>query len=125
MITEVKSGNRVFAVAIGLSSIKEGSFPVTNPSWPLQLLLIKRKKGHVVARHMHRKLEKIPRQPQEAIVVIKGSLEARIFDRKGKFLAKKKVSAGQCLLILDGAHEVKFTKDSLVYAFKDGPFVDD
>ena len=125
MIIDIKSGKKIFARIFDLSGIKEGSFPVTNPSWPIQLLLMNRKKGHVVAKHMHKKLRKISRQPQEALVVIKGSAQASIFDRKGKFLAKKKVSAGQCLLIVDGAHEVKFTQNSLAYAFKDGPHKDD
>jgi hypothetical protein len=125
MTTEIKSGNKIFARVFDLATIKEGSFPVTDPAWPLQLLLMKRKKGHVVAKHMHKKIKKFSQQPQEALVVIKGAVEAKIFDRKGKFLAKKKVKAGQCLLIVDGAHEVKFTKDSLAYAFKDGPHIDD
>jgi hypothetical protein len=98
---------------------------VTHPSWPLQLLLMKRKQGHVVSKHMHKKIRKITQQPQEALVVIKGAVQASIFDRKGKLIAKKNISAGQCLLIVDGAHEVKMTKNSLIYAFKDGPHVDD
>lgn len=125
MITEIKSGNKIFAVVIDLASAKEGSFPVTHPSWPLQLLLMKRKKGYVVKKHMHKKILKFSKQPQEALVVIRGAIEASIFDRKGKFLAKKNISAGQCLLIVDGGHEVKITKNALIYAFKDGPHVDD
>ena len=125
MITEIKSGNKIFALLIDLKEAKEGAFAVTHPSWPLQLLLMKRKKGHVVTKHMHRKIKKFSKQPQEALVVVRGAIEADIFDRKNKLLAKKKVTSGQCLLIVDGAHEVKFTKHSLVYAFKDGPFVND
>ncbi len=125
MITKITSGKKIFALVADLSSAKEGTFPVTNPSWPLQLLLMKRKKGHVVLKHIHRKIRKIIQQPQEALVVIKGAIEAKIFDRKGKFIAKKNVSAGQCLLLVDGGHEVKFTKDSLIYSFKDGPHRDD
>ncbi len=125
MITEIKSGNKVFALVIDLSSVKEGTFPVTDPSWPLQLLLMKRKRGHVVAKHMHKKIRKVTKQPQEAVVVVKGAIEASIFDRKGKIIAKKNVSSGQCLLIVDGAHEIKIIKDALIYAFKDGPYVDD
>jgi hypothetical protein len=125
MITKIKSGNRIFALIVDFSSEKEGAHPATDPSWPLQLLLMKRQKGHVVSKHTHKKVKKITQQPQEALVVIKGQLETRIFNSKGKFIAKKIVSAGQCLLLVDGGHEVKFTKDSLVYAFKDGPYVDD
>lgn len=125
MITKVKQGNKIYALIFDLSGIKEGTHPVTDPVWPLQLLLMKRKAGHVVKKHTHKKIRKITKQPQEALVVIKGALEAKIFDQKGKFIAKKKVSSGQCLLLVDGGHEVKFTKNSFVYAFKDGPHMDD
>ncbi len=125
MITKIKSGNKIFALVFDLSSIKEGAFPVTDPSWSLQVLLMKRKQGHVVAKHMHKKIRKVTKQPQEAVVVIKGAIEASIFDRKGKIIAKKNILAGQCLLIVDGAHEIKITKNSLIYAFKDGPYLDD
>lgn len=125
MITEIKLKNKVFAVILDVSDIKEGTFPTTNPSWSIQMLLMKRKSGHIVPKHMHKKILKTTKQPQEAIVVIKGSIQASIFDRKGTIIAKKNVTAGQCLLIVDGAHEVKITKDALIYAFKDGPYVDD
>lgn len=125
MKTEIRSGKKIFALILGLSDLKEGTHPVTERSWPLQILLMKRKAGHVVERHLHRKIRKISKQPQEALVVIKGAIEASIFDRKGKFIAKKKVLAGQCLLIVDGAHEVKMAKNSLIYAFKDGPHLND
>jgi hypothetical protein len=125
MITKIKSGNKIFALLIDLSSIKEGTFPVTDPSWPLQLLLMKRKHGHVVVKHVHKKIRKVTKQPQEAIVVMKGAIEASIFDRKGKIIAKKNVLSGQCLLIVDGAHEIKIIKNALIYAFKDGPYIDD
>ncbi len=125
MVTKIKSGNKIFALVISLSSIKEGTFPVTDPSWPLQLLLMKRKQGHVVTKHTHKKIRKISQQPQEALVVIKGSVEASIFDEKGVFIAKKHVSAGQCVFFIDGGHEVEMTKNALIYAFKDGPHMDD
>ncbi len=125
MRTEIKSGGKIFAILFDLSSLQEGTFPVTDPSWAIQLLLMKRKKGHVVAKHMHKRIPKVTRQPQEAIVVVKGAIEASIFDRKGKLLAKKDVVAGQCILIVDGAHEIRVTKNALMYAFKDGPYVDD
>lgn len=125
MITKIKSGKKIFALVFDLASMKEGTFPVTDSSWPLQLLLMKRKQGHVVAKHLHKKIRKVTKQPQEAIVVMKGAIEASIFDRKGKFIAKKNISSGKCLLVVDGAHEIKITKNALMYAFKDGPYVDD
>ncbi|MBI5458052.1 hypothetical protein HY971_05010 [Candidatus Kaiserbacteria bacterium] len=125
MRTEIKSGGEVFAVVLDLESIQEGTFPATDPAWSIQLLLMKRKSGHVVAKHTHKKITKTTQQPQEAIVVIKGAIEASIFDEKGELIENKRVTEGQCLLIIRGGHEVRVIEDALMYAFKDGPFVDD
>lgn len=125
MRTEIKSGAEIFAVLVDLESIQEGTFPATDPLGTIQLLLMKRTKGHVVAKHTHKKITKTTQQPQEAIVVIKGAIEASIFDEHGDLIENKKVTAGQCLLILRGGHEVRVIEDALMYAFKDGPFLDD
>ena len=71
-----------------------------------------------------KKNRKVTNLPQEVLVVIKGSLEASIFDEKGIFIAKKHVTAGQCVFFVDGGHEVKMTKNVLIYTFKDGPHVE-
>lgn len=115
----------MFAVIVDLESIQEGTFPVTDPMWSIQLLLMKRKKGHVVAKHTHKRIIKTTQQPQEAIVVIKGAIEASIFDEKGDLIEKKNITAGQCLLIIRGGHEVRIIEDALIYAFKDGPYKED
>ncbi len=125
MRTEITSAGEIFAIALDLESIQEGSFPATDPAWSIQLLLMNRKKGHVVAKHTHKKIPKTTQQPQEAMVVIKGAIEASIFDEKADLIEKITITAGQCLMILRGAHEVRFLDDALVYAFKDGPFTDD
>lgn len=125
MKTEIKSGGEMFAVIVDLVSIQEGTFPVTDSTWSIQLLLMKRNSGHVVAKHTHKKIVKTTQQPQEAIVVIKGAIEASIFDESGGLIEKKNVTAGQCLLLIRGGHEVRVIEDALMYAFKDGPFVED
>jgi tellurite resistance-related uncharacterized protein len=125
MTTEITSSGETFAILVDLESLQEGSFPATDPTWTIQLLLMNRRKGHVVAKHTHKKLLKTTQQPQEAIVVMKGAIEASIFDEKGDLIEKKDVTAGQCLIILKGWHEVRITEDALIYAFKDGPYMDD
>jgi hypothetical protein len=125
MRTEIESGGELFAAIVDLESIQEGAFPVTDPTSAIQLLLMNRKKDHVVAKHTHKKITKTTQQPQEAIVVMKGAIEASIFDEQGILIEKPRVTAGQCLLMLKGGHEVRVIEDALMYAFKDGPFIDD
>ena len=125
MISEIKSGKKIYGLIVNFFNASQGTHSASDPAWPLQLLLMKRAKGHVVSRHMHKRVEKVVKQPQEALVVIRGAVRAVIWDRSGKKIGTYNVSAGQCLFLADGAHEIEFTKNTLVFAFKTGPYVDD
>ena len=125
MKREIKVGNKVFAVIIDLADAPSGAHPATDAAWPLQLLTMNRESGHVVPKHMHKRLIRTSNQPQEALVVIRGAVRAVIYDRKGKVVGRCNITAGQCLILADGGHEVAFTKDTLAYEFKTGPYMDD
>lgn len=125
MITEIKSEKKVFALIADFKDLGEGTFPITNPRCTLQMLMMKRNKGYVVKKHMHKKIPKHTKQPQEAVVLIKGELDAVMFNRKGKIIGQSKVKAGQCLFIFDGGLEVKITKKCLLFEFKNGPYIED
>ena len=124
MITEIRSKDRkrLFALLLRVFDAREGTSPASKALWPLQALLMKRPRGHIVRKHLHKKIRKSYSQPMEALVVIRGAVEVRIFDKKGAFVAKKQVAPGECLLIVDGAHEVVFKKDTLAYEFRTGPY---
>lgn len=124
-IREIKVGKKVIGIIIDADKFSSGAHPMTPDEWPLQLLTMKRPKGHVVPNHMHKRIKKVTTQPQEAMVVIKGAVRVVIADRKKKHVGTYKVKAGQCLFLADGAHEVTFTENTLAYEFKTGPYVSD
>ena len=125
MIKKILSKGKTFAILLDVKDIAEGAHSITHSKGALQMLMMKRKAGHVVKKHMHKRISKSTTQPQEGIVVVKGAVRAIIYDRKGKKVGACSVTAGQCLLILDGAHKVEMTKSSLIYEFKTGPYVED
>lgn len=125
MIKEIRIGKKIFGRIIDLADIPEGTRPASEDGWPLQLLMMKRKRGHVVPDHMHKRITKTTTQPQEGLVIIKGEACVKISDRKRKRIGTYTVKAGQCLFLADGAHEVIFTKDTLAFEFKTGPYVPD
>lgn len=125
MIKEIKLKDKIIALIIGTSDIQDGTHPVTDGSYALQLLMMKRKKGHIFAKHTH---EIIPRNVptmQESIVVTKGKLLADICDRDGSSAGKYEVAAGQCLFILTGGFGLEVIEDVCFFEFKNGPHEDD
>lgn len=125
MKREIRKGAKVFAIIIDATKFPEGAHPATDASWPLQMLVMKRPKGYVVRKHMHKKITRTISQSQEALIVIRGSARATIYDRQKKRLGACKVGAGECLIIADGMHEVAFTKDTIAYECKTGPYIED
>ncbi|MBI1974869.1 MAG: hypothetical protein HYS57_00740 [Parcubacteria group bacterium] len=99
--------------------------PVSSPDGALQFLLMKRGAGDVARLHRHMPRKRVTKLLQECLIVIKGKIRYDLFSNRRKRLRSVFVRAGEALLILGGAHEVHFFKDSLVYELKNGPYRDD
>jgi len=125
MIKEIKAGKKIYGLIIDLADAPDGAHPASVSTWPLQLLLMKRPKGYVVPKHMHKRLPKLTRQTQEGFVIVRGEMRVVMCDRKKKYIGTYTVKAGQCLFLADGGHEVTFTKNTMAYEFKTGPYVAD
>lgn len=125
MTQEISSEGTVFALIADTSDIAEGVYPLTDSTQSLQVLMRKHTLGYVAPKHIHKEVMRSTVQINEALLVISGELTARIGDMDGKDIGTYIVSAGQCLLMLKGTHEVVVTKDAVVYEFKNGPFIDD
>ncbi|MDP2705016.1 MAG: hypothetical protein U1D31_01115 [Patescibacteria group bacterium] len=125
MITEIKSGNKIVALLVDNSDIQDGTHPITDSKWSLQLLMMRRKVGHVFAKHTHSAIDRSIPDLQEAIVVTEGKLLITVCEREGKDVGAYEVSAGQCLFLADGGYKIEVLKDAAFYEFKNGPHEDD
>lgn len=112
-------------IAIRVRRFSDGVIPLSSPDGALQLMTIKRPKGHVARLHRHIPRQRMTRILQECLIVIKGRIRYDLFDKKGKCFRRVVVRPGEAILILDVAHAVHFLGDSLVYELKNGPYIDD
>lgn len=125
MITEIKSKDKLIALLVGNVGIEDGTHPVTKSAWSLQLLMMRRKKGHIFAKHTHKILDRVTTNLQEAIVVNEGKLLITVCDRKGEDIGTYEVLSGQCLFLVDGGYKIEVLEDAAFYEFKNGPHEDD
>lgn len=125
MIQEIASKGKVFAFIAAASDIADGIHPLTDPTLPLQVLMRKHGKGHRVEKHAHKEVARTSTRLNEGLVVIEGELRAQIFDDDGDDIGIYTVTAGQCLLMIAGGHEIEMTADTIVFEFKNGPYYDD
>jgi hypothetical protein len=75
--------------------------------------------------HVHEEylLKQQLRNTQETWVVIKGKIEASLFDLDTTPITKVLLNEGDALITLKGGHNYKcLSPESLVYEFKSGPY---
>jgi hypothetical protein len=125
MITEIKKDKKIMALLVDNSDISDGTHPITDPNYSLQMIMMSRKKGHIFAKHTHEKINRSIPMLQEAVIVNKGKLLVTICERDGKDVGAYEVLAGQCLFLVDGGYKIEVLEDVLFYEFKNGPFRED
>ncbi|MSU55771.1 MAG: hypothetical protein EXS51_00465 [Candidatus Taylorbacteria bacterium] len=112
-------------VAIHVKRFKDGTHGVTDPKQALQLLTQKRAKGHIVVPHLHLPKERVTKVLQEGLIVISGKLRIDLYDAKKQCFRSFLVKSGEAAVLLGVAHAVHFLEETLLYEFKNGPYLDD
>lgn len=125
MIKKIVFEDKLIALLIDHSDIEDGTHPITNVRWPLQMLMMKRNTGHVFAKHTHILVSRTTAYLQEAIVVMKGLLRVTVCDRDGIDVGVYNISAGQCILLVDGGCKIEIMEDTEFFEFKNGPYLED
>lgn len=121
MIKEIKLKEKLVGIIVDNSDMGDGTHPITPSEWPLQLIALKRNKGHIWAKHTHKAMERVNQTLQEAIVVNKGKVLVTVCDRTGVDIGDFEVSSGQCLFLVDGGYKIEAMEDTSFYEFKNGP----
>lgn len=125
MIKEIKCNDKLIALLIDNADIEDGTHPITESAWPLQMLMMKRPKGHTFAKHTHVVMERSTPALQEVIVINKGKVLVTVCDREGNDVGDYEVSSGQCLFLVNGGYKIEVIEDAMFYEFKNGPHEDD
>jgi cupin fold WbuC family metalloprotein len=91
----------------------------------LQLATLRMEKGKTFRPHQHiwkpTPVDRII--AQESWVIIKGSVEASLFDTDGTLLEKQVLRQGDCSMTFEGGHTYLILEDdTVVYEYKTGPY---
>ena len=80
--------------------------------------------GKELQAHVHNRFERMAERTFEALYVIKGSLEASIYDLDEQFVRKVKISQGEILILLACGHGYRILEeDTTVLEVKNGPYM--
>ncbi|MFH1133566.1 MAG: hypothetical protein V1735_03685 [Nanoarchaeota archaeon] len=122
MLETIRDGDHILAIVIRAGYGEPGLHFLTPDDFPFQAGIHNHGKDFVVAPHAHTPHTDVKELPvQEIFVILRGSAEVSVFDRKDQL--KKKVKLGQGdIILLNSGHGATFLGDAKVFEVKQGPY---
>ena len=116
------NGTRL-AVHYTMDDIKKGLGFFSEDSEFIQVGTWRYDAGTQLQNHSHFIVERDVNRTQESIVVLQGSLTARVYDEDDNFIEEVKVSAHEGMIMLTGGHGYEILDDdTIVIESKNGPY---
>lgn len=105
------------------TSIEGGVYFVTDDNAPLQVGIFEREAGYKVVPHKHNPRELSLPYPGECIIVQSGKLAVKIFDDQWNTVGEAEVNTDECIVIMQGGHEMTMLEPSRIFEVKQGPYL--
>lgn len=122
---EIIKDGKILARHITTSDIKPGLISLTKDNEFLQVVAWGHyEKGKNLQDHWHNEFERTAMRTYEVVYVIKGAIEARLFDLNLVPVETIIVAQGEMLILLESAHGYTIIEeDTTVLEIKNGPFL--
>ena len=89
----------------------------------LQVSCKKLKQSDSFRPHKHLPLERNTLTTNEAWVIIRGTIRAKLFDTDNTLYSEQTLKQGDCLICFNAGHSFKVLEnDTILYEFKNGPY---
>ncbi len=122
---EIVKNGKILARHITPEDIRPGLISLTNDDEFLQVVVWGHyEKGKYLQDHWHNEFERTAKRTYEAVYVVKGAIEARLFDLGLEHVETLTVRQGEMLILLESAHGYTILdEDTTVLEIKNGPFM--
>lgn len=122
---EIVKDGKILARHITPEDIKPGLLSFSNDDEFIQVVSWGHyEKGKYLQDHWHNEFEREAKRTYEVVYVVKGAIEARIFDLDLVPVEVLRVSQGEMLILLESAHGYTILEeDTTVLEIKNGPFM--
>ncbi len=80
--------------------------------------------GHALRAHCHNTVPREINRTNEVVIVLQGSMAARIFDEQQQLVTTVTVGKGELLVLMNGGHDYTILEDDTrILEIKNGPFL--
>ncbi|UYI80042.1 MAG: hypothetical protein OGM09_07440 [Fusobacterium varium] len=124
MIKEIRKNNEILARHITGNEIKEGLSFFSNDNEYVQVGSWNYNKGKELLKHIHNEVIREVERTQEVLYIIKGRIEAEIYDLEKSLIETIIVNEGDILILLESGHGYKILEEGTkVLEIKNGPYL--
>lgn len=124
MIKEIRKNNEILARHITSDEIKEGLNFFSNDNEYIQVGSWNYNNGKELLKHIHNEVTREVRRTQEVLYIIRGKIEAGIYDLEKSLIETIIVNEGDILILLESGHGYKILEEGTkVLEIKNGPYL--
>lgn len=121
-IEPIMGGEHLLAYIIRAEVSPATTTFVTSDASNFQLGFVVYPENGVIARHVHRPIERRIEGTSEVLIVRKGRCEVDFYDDARALVATREVKTGDVLLLLGGGHGFRMLEDTVFCEVKQGPY---
>jgi hypothetical protein len=119
----IKKDDTIVALVFD-GKFENGTNPLTDEKWPLQILALKHPKGKILAAHFHKPTSRTTENFMEFLAVLSGIIQITVY-YFNEPIENVRLTAGQGIMLVNGGFGIEVIEDAEMMEFKNGPFVED
>ena len=121
-IERIVDGERPLAIILR-SEYEPASIEfLTTNDQSLQLGVMRRPRGHVIAPHIHKSVPRTVQYTYEALFIARGRVEVTFFSERRSVVATRELRQGDCVMLMTGGHGFRVLEDCKMIEVKQGPY---
>ena len=121
-IEEIRDGDRPLAIILRAEYEPQSIEFLTTNDQSLQLGVMRRPRGHVIAPHIHKPVPRTVRYTYEALFIVRGRVEVTFFNERRAVVTKRELRQGDCVMLMTGGHGFRVLEDCKMIEVKQGPY---
>lgn len=121
-IEQIRDGDRPLAIILRAEYEPASIEFLTSNDQSLQLGVMRRPRGHVIAPHIHKPVPRTVQYTYEALFISRGRVEVTFFTERREVVAKRELRQGDCVMLMTGGHGFRVLEDCKMIEVKQGPY---
>jgi hypothetical protein len=121
-IEHIRDAHHLLAIILKAEYEPDSIEFLTTNDQSLQLGVMRRPRGHVIAPHIHKPAPRTVQSTYEALFIARGRVEVTFFNEDRDVVATRELRQGDCVMLMAGGHGFRVLEDCKMIEVKQGPY---